>query len=173
VPDSPAAALLSWAADFEGGTVNDPALLDGSLAPGERPAVRLGPACAVDLRIDPDGPVVTSAGATGTVLATDRRVTLIWAGGRESWSWSEDVEEVIALRDGLGVAWTPSAARWAGGVDHLEGLVVPALASGDRPAPAETRPLFVDWMKVAVAWRAHRDGGLAPWRAEFRQRYRV
>jgi len=153
--------------------VNGPSLLDGSLEPGERPAVRLGPACAVDLRIDPDGPVVTSAGATGTVLATDRRVVLICEGGTESWSWSDDVGEVTALRDGLGVAWTPSAARREAGVAHLEGLVVPALATGARPSPAETRTMFVDWMKVMVAWRAYQDGGLARWRAGFRQRYRV
>ena len=80
---------------------------------------------------------------------------------------------MTALRDGLGVAWTPSAARLDAGANQLEGLVIPGLAAGNRPAPAQTRPMFVDWMKVVVAWRASRDGGLARWRAEFRDRYRV
>jgi hypothetical protein len=173
VPESPATELLSWADDFEAGAVNDPSLLDGSLDPGEYPAVRLGPACAVALRIEATGPVVTSVGQTGTVLATNVRVHIIGDGNRSTWMWSDDVGEVIALRDGLGVAWTPSRARLETGVNHLEGLVIPDLAAGKRPAPAETRSMFVDWMKLMVAWRASRDGGLARWRAEFRDRYRV
>ncbi len=173
MPESPARELLSWAEEFEAGAVNDPSLLDGSLESGERPAVRLGPACAVHLRIEATGPVVTEAGATGTVLATDRRVCLVGGAITETWEWGRDVDEVIALRDGLGVAWTPSAARLDAGARQLEGLVIPALAAGNRPNPADTRPLFVDWMKVVVAWRANRDGGLARWRAEFRDRYRV
>ena len=173
MPDTPARELLSWAEDFEAGAVSDPSLLDGSLAPGERPAVRLGPACAVRLRIEATGPVVTDAGACGTILATDRRVSLLAGATTESWEWGTDVTEVVALRDGLGVAWMPSAARQDAGANQLEGLVIPALAAGNRPVPAQTRPLFVEWMKVVVAWRANRDGGLAPWRAEFRDRYRV
>ncbi len=135
--------------------------------------MRLEPACAVGLRIEATGPVVTSAGAPGTVLATNQRVSILSGEGRTSWTWADDVAEVISLRDGLGVAWTPSAPRWESGVRHLEGLVVPAVASNERPNPVETRPLFVDWMKIVVAWRAYRDGGVARWRAEFRDRYRV
>ena len=173
MPDTRARELLSWAEDFEAGAVSDPSLLDGSLEPAERPAVRLGPACGVRLRIEATGPVVTEVGARGTVLATDRRVLLLAGATTETWAWATDVAEVIALRDGLGVAWMPSATRRDAGVNQLEGLVVPALAAGHRPVPAETRPMFVDWMKVVVAWRANRDGGLDRWRAEFRDRYRV
>ena len=165
------ASLLAWADEFEAGVINDPALLDGSLDPGEHVAVRLGPVVEATLAIAPV-PTVASAGATGTLLATDRRVQLLMDGavGRQ-WIWAIDVGQVVVLRDGLGVQWNPSDARWAAGATRLEGLVVPALVRGKRLDPSEVRVMFPEFMKVQAASRAHQPGGLRQWVAEFRQRY--
>jgi hypothetical protein len=165
------ASLLSWADEFAAGLINDPALLDGSLDLGEHVAVRLGPVVEVTLAVAPV-PTVATSGATGTLLATDRRIQLLVDGalGRQ-WIWSSDVGGVVALRDGLGVQWTPSESRRAAGATRLEGLVVPALVEGKGLAPGAVRVLFPEFMKVQAAWRAHQPGGLADWAAEFRQRY--
>jgi hypothetical protein len=164
-------ALLSWADEFAAGLINDPALLDGSLDPGERIAVRVGPVVEATLAIAPV-PTVASSGATGMLLATDRRVRLSVDDmpGRQ-WMWGTDVGAVVALRDGLGVQWSPSEARWAAGATQLEGLVVPALVRGQHAKPGDVRALYPEFMKVQAAWRASQAGGLAAWVAEFRQRY--
>jgi hypothetical protein len=165
------ASLLSWADEFAAGQINDPALVDGSLDPGEHVAVRLGPVVEATLAVAPV-PTVASAGATGILLATDRRIQLLVDGavGRQ-WVWATDVGMVVALRDGLGVQWSPSESRRAAGVTRLEGLVVPALVHGRGLEPSEGRVMFPEFMKVQAAWRAHEPGGLAEWAAEFRQRY--
>jgi hypothetical protein len=117
-------------------------------------------------------PTVASSGATGILLATDRRIQLLVDGavGRQ-WLWATDVGNVVTLRDGLGVQWSPSESRRAAGVTRLEGLVVPALVQGRGLGPSEVRVMFPEFMKVQAAWRAHQPGGLAEWAAEFRQRY--
>jgi hypothetical protein len=165
------ASLLSWADEFAAGLISDPALLDGSLEPGEHVAVRLGPVVEATLAVAPV-PTVASSGETGTLLATDRRVRLLVDGavGRQ-WVWATDVGMVVALRDGLGVQWNPSESRREEGATRLEGLVVPALVQGKGLEPSEVRVLFPEFMKVQAAWRAHQPGGLADWAAEFRQRY--
>jgi hypothetical protein len=165
------AGLLAWADEFAAGTVNDPALLDGSLDPGEHVAVRLGPVVEATLAMAPV-PTVASSGATGTLLATDRRIRLlIDTAGPRQWSWATDVDALVAIRDGLGVQWSPSEARVAAGATRLEGLVVPALVRGKRLTPDEVRVTYPEFMKVQAAWRASRPGGLAAWVAELRQRY--
>ena len=165
------ASLLAWVDEFAAGLVNDPALVDGSLEPGEHVAVRLGPVVEATLAIAPV-PTVASSGATGILLATDRRIQLLGDGMvNRQWVWATDVGMVVALRDGLGVQWNPSETRWAAGATRLEGLVVPALVEGRRLEPGEGRVLFPEFMKVQAAWRAHQPGGLAEWAAEFRQRY--
>jgi hypothetical protein len=165
------AGVLSWAEEFAAGRINDPALLDGSLDPGEHVAVRIGPVVAATLALAPV-PTVASAGATGTLLATDRRVQLLVGGTvDQQWTWSEDVDTLIPIRDGLGVQWSTSPSRLAAGATHLEGLVVPALVRGERQSPEQVRALFPEFMKVQAAWRASQPGGVAAWATEFRQRY--
>lgn len=169
-----AAAMLSWSADFQAGRVADAHVPPATLASGEHLAVRIAPVCEVGLTIEVDGPVVNEVCGTGVLIATDRRVLCGHDDGSNTeWYWARDVDSVTALRDGLGACWSPSAERYASGVHHLEGLVIPALAAGRSLPPTETRPGFVDWVKVQVAWRASQPGGVDLWRNEFRRRYRV
>jgi hypothetical protein len=164
-------ALLAWSEEFEAGMVNDPALLDGTLDRGERVAVRGAPITTVRLEVKREGPAVTGAGSTGSMLATDRRVLLAAGGDIMSWWWARDVGEVTPLRNYLGVMWSPSEARFEAGAG-LEGLVLPEFARGDDPLPPADAGLRSLWVKVQVAWRASQPGGVADWRAEFSQRHR-
>jgi len=170
-PNPEVAALLSWSAEFEAGMINDPALVDGTLAPDERVAVRAAPVTAVTLRGEQAGPVVTGVGDTGTMLATDRRVLLMVDGGQNvGWSWAGDVGEVTPLRNFLGVMWSPSPARYATGA-RLEGLALPKFARGEQPLPPPDAALRALWTKVEVAWRASQPGGVVAWQDQFRRRY--
>lgn len=165
------AALLSWAEEFDAGVVNDPALVDGTLDPAEKVAVRVGPVVYAILAIAPE-PTVRSSDATGILLATDRRLRLLVDRAvSKQWTWSEDIDMLTPLRDGLGVMWSPSEAWTAAGGPHPEGLVVPELVKGKRLKPEQMRAVFPEFMKVQAAWRASQPGGLAAWVAEFRQRY--
>jgi hypothetical protein len=170
------AKVLAWADDFEAGRVEDPARAAGILEPGERPALRRGPVTAVAVGVVRQGDTVTGVGvtgvgSTGTMLATDRRLLLFCEDGSvQSWDWHRDVDEVTAVAEGVGVEWSPSEARQAAGVRHVEGLVLPAYAHGDPPPAAKTRPDLFEWIKVQAAWRASRPGGLAAWRDELGRR---
>jgi hypothetical protein len=170
-PNPEVAALLAWSEEFEAGMVNDPALVDGRLAPGERVAARSAPITSVTLEVKREGAEVTGVGSTGSMLATDRRVLLEVPGGDTlSWSWADDVDRVTPLRNFLGAMWTPSDARYQAGV-RLEGLVLPEFARGADPMPPAGAALRSLWVKVQAAWRASQPGGLDAWRAEFRRRY--
>jgi hypothetical protein len=168
------AALLAWSEAFEAGAIHETALPDGTLALGERLAVRAAPVTAVTLHVEREGPVVTGVGATGVMVATDQRVVLLAAGGEtqplQHWSWASDVAGVTPLRNFLGAMWTPSPARYQEGV-RLEGLVVPEFADGDQLLPPADASLRSVWVKVQVAWRASQPGGVEAWRREFRGRY--
>jgi hypothetical protein len=170
-PNSEVAALLAWSTDFEAGMINDPGLVDGTLAPGERVAARAELVTAVTLKVELAAPVVTGVGDTGAMLATDRRVFLMLAGGQTfAWTWASDVGEVTPLRNFLGVMWSPSPARYAAGA-RLEGLVTPEFARGENPLPRSDPALRSLWIKVQGAWRASQPGGVEAWRDEFRRRY--
>jgi hypothetical protein len=170
-PNPEVAALLAWSRDFEAGMVNDPALVDGTLAPGELVAVRAAPITAVTLEVRPERPVITGVGATGVMVATDRQVLLFVADAEPlAWSWADDVGAVTPLRNFLGAMWTPSDARCRAGA-RLEGLVVPEFARGDKPLPIADEAVRTVWVKVQVAWRATQPGGVDAWRVEFRRRY--
>lgn len=172
-PNPVVGEMVAWVADFEAGRVAAEGVPTGVLQPGERLAIVLTPVTAAVLALGPV-PTVSQAGATGTLVATDRRVLLLPAQGDaepRSWSWASDVGEVTPLRDGLGVCWTPSAARHAAGVRHIEGLVVPELTAGGRPAAHPGR--FVAFGKVQAAWRASQPGGADLWLSELRQRFRA
>jgi hypothetical protein len=165
------AALLAWSKDFEAGTVSDPAATDGTLNRGERVAVRAAPIAAVTLDVQREGAVVTGVGATGAMLATNRRVMLLTPNGQTlAWSWVDDIGQVTPLRNFLGAMWSPSESRYDAGV-RLEGLVLPEFARGDGPLPAADAALRSLWVKVQVAWRASQPGGVGAWRTEYRQRY--
>jgi hypothetical protein len=162
---------MAWSKDFEAGMVNDPALLDGTLTPGELVAVRAAPVTAVTLDVQRDGAVVTGVGATGAMVATNRQVVLLVAGSAAvTWSWVDDVGQVTPLRSHLGVMWSPSEPRYDAGV-RLEGLVIPEFARGAQPLPGADAALRSLWVKVLVAWRASQPGGVGAWRSEFRRRH--
>lgn len=151
--------------------VNDPALVDGSLTPGELVAVRAAPITSVTLDVQREGAVVTGVGSTGSMVATNRQVALLVAGGEAvTWSWVDDVGQVTPLRNYLGVMWSPSESRYEVGV-RLEGLVIPEFARGDQPLPDADAALRSLWIKVLVAWRATQPGGVGAWRTEFRRRH--
>jgi hypothetical protein len=165
------AALLAWSKDFEAGRVGDPAATDGILNRGERVAVRAAPIAAVTLDVQREGAVVTGVGATGAMVATNRRVMLLIPDGQTlAWSWVDDIGQVTPLRNFLGAMWSPSERRYDAGV-RLEGLVLPEFALGDGPLPAADAALRSLWVKVQVAWRASQPGGVSAWRTEYRQRY--
>jgi hypothetical protein len=165
------AALLAWSKDFEAGRVSDPAATDGTLNRGERVAVRAAPIAAVTLDVQREGAVVTGVGATGAMLATNRRVMLLVPDGQTlAWSWADDIGQVTPLRNFLGAMWSPSESRYDAGV-RLEGLVLPEFARGDGPLPAADAALRSLWVKVQVAWRATQPGGVSAWRTEYRHRY--
>jgi hypothetical protein len=165
------AALLAWSKEFEAGLVNDPAATDGTLNRGERLAVRAAPITAVTLDVQREGAVVTGVGATGAMLATNRRVILLVPEGETlAWSWADDVGQVTPLRNFLGAMWSPSESRFDSGV-RLEGMVLPEFARGECPLPAVDTAVRNLWVKVQVAWRASQPGGVGAWRTEYRQRY--
>jgi hypothetical protein len=169
--NSEVAALLAWSEDFEAGMFNDPALIEGTLTPGELVAVRAALMTAATLDVQRDGAVVTGVGVTGAMLATNQRVLLQPPGGeRVAWSWTDDVGQVTPLRNFLGAMWSPSETRYRTGV-RLEGLVLPEFARGETPLPVADAGLRSVWIKVQVAWRASQPGGVRAWRTEFRRRY--
>jgi hypothetical protein len=163
---------LEWSEVFEAGRLRDPSLTDGTLEPGERFAVRIGPVKQVTFAatITCD---VASTGATGTLVATDRRVLLLDGTAIiGQWVWKTGVKRVSQLISGRGVLWSASAERDAAGVLPLEGLVDPAYTSfRDRVSRAEMRVGELEFMKVQIAWRASQPGGLTAWREDFRAKY--
>jgi hypothetical protein len=173
-PSPVVADMLEWADRFERGDLSDPAMVDGTLEPGERFAIRIGPLVEAELEVTPEGPRVLRRGITGSLVATDRRVILEPAEGgvgARQWRWDADVDGVTMLRAGLGVMWAPSEARHEAGERHLTGAVLDAFAKGEVTAaegPTELLPMF---MRVQVAWRASRPGGLDEWRREFVARF--
>lgn len=155
--------LLHHADRLEAGLLTDSVRLDE----GERFAVRVEGAAAVDLTILETGPHVTRLHATGDAVATDRRL-LVVAGGevQHAWAW-EDASDLTLLRDGLGVALLPSAALHAAGTRTLFGTVARRLLEHPPPEPAETVPLGLRWLMVEAAWWASRDD-LLGWRERLR-----
>ncbi|MGD0834901.1 MAG: hypothetical protein ABSA40_10885 [Candidatus Dormibacteria bacterium] len=160
--------LLIWSYAFEAGELRDPALSDGTLEPGERFAVRIAPVKQVTFSATPNLEVATT-GATGSLVASDRRVVLLdGATVLGGWVWEADVSGVTSIHNGRGVLWSPSARRHAEGARRLEGLVVPAYTSHlDRVTRDEVLAGMLQFMKVQVAWRAGQPGGIAAWREEF------
>ena len=146
--------------------VNDPALVDGTLDPAERVAVRMGPLISVGLR--PAGTVaaVAAVGATGTLLATDRRMLLLLDDGAVAaeWAW-RDVAEVRFIPSGAGVTLLPTRERFEQGV-RVEGVVEPWFARGEPPPPEPKVATVLGLWKVEGAWRSGQPGGLAAWREE-------
>jgi hypothetical protein len=163
---------LEWSDGFEAGRLRDPSLTDGTLERGERFAVRIGPVRQVTFAATPTCDVA-STGATGTLVATDRRALLLDGTAIiGQWVWRADVRRVSQLISGRGVLWSPSAERDPEGLLPLEGLVVPAYRSfRDRVPVAEARAGELLFMKVQIAWRASQAGGLSAWREDFRARY--
>ncbi len=167
-PQSAPQLLLRWSYAFEAGELRDPSQSDGTLEPDERFAVRIAPVKQVTFSATPNLEVATT-GATGSLVATDRRVTLldgIAVAGQ--WLWGADVSGVTSIYNGRGVLWSPSAQRHAEGARQLEGLVVPAYTSHlDRVSRDEVLAGMLQFMKVQVAWRAGQPGGITAWREEF------
>ncbi len=163
---------LEWSDGFEAGRLRDPSLTDGTLERGERFAVRIGPVRQVTFAATPTCDVA-STGATGTLVATDRRVLLLDGTAIVGqWVWKADVKRVSQLISGCGVLWSPSAERDPEGLLPLEGLVVPSYTSfRDRVPGAEVRVGELLFMKVQIAWRASQPGGLSAWREDFRAKY--
>jgi hypothetical protein len=162
--------MLDWAALFEAGLLSDPARVDGTLAPGEQFAVRVGPIVAAQLAITPQVEVL-EAGPVGTLIATDRRAFVLVAGEvARQWEWRTDVARVTALVGGIGAVWSPTPERHAAGV-RLEGVVLPGYVAGERLPADDARLWMPEFMKVTVAWRAGEPGGVDAWRHEFRRRH--
>lgn len=155
--------LLHFADRLEAGLLDDPFRPDE----GERFAVRVAGAAAVDLTLLEHGPHVTRLHATGDAVVTDRRLLVVADGEvQHAWSWA-DVGDLTLLRDGLGVALLPSAALHAAGTRTLFGAVTRRLLEHPAPSPAETVPLGLRWLMVEGAWWASR-GELAGWRERLR-----
>ncbi len=171
-PVSPLVAeLFEWAAQFEAGSLSDPALIDGTLEPGERFAVRVGPVTAVEFVVDAPRPDVAAAGPTGSLVATDRRALLQTDGGVAlQWGWGTDIEAVTALSGGVGLMWLVKDEDRASGM-ALRGVVIPAYARGELSHSDGAPPMQAVFKRVEVAWRASQPGGLAAWREQFAARY--
>ena len=158
--------VLEWSEAFEAGRLDDSAASDGILDPEERFALRTGPLKEVSFVRGATS--VRESGRTGELLATDHRCLLLdGATVTAQWIWSVDVARLAPLADGRGVVWSaPTHGR--GGAHHLRGLVVLPYASAREPIPmSEVRAGLLQFMKVQVAWRASRPGGVPAWRAEF------
>jgi hypothetical protein len=168
------AALFSWSDEFEAGLINDPALVDGTLEPGERVALRLGPVVHVTLAMSPT-PEIASIGRGGTLLATDRRALVLAddGGSPEEWWWATDVLGVTPLPGGIGVSMAPSQSRHDAGHTRMEALVVPQFVEGVPLDPATAKSLMFEFLKVRVASVARQPGAVAAWRTDFRRQYGV
>lgn len=160
-------AMLSWSEAFESGRIKDPYLADGTLAPDERFAVRIGALRRATLALSPE-PRVETAGPAANLVATDRPLVFVLDSGVEIWSSEEDLNRLAPLV-GLGVAWAPTRPDPDGGSSR-QAAVVPTLVYGRHPNGEELRALFPECIKVAVAWRATQPGGVAAWRSEFREK---
>ncbi len=161
--------LLQWSEIFESGRLRDRSLKDGTLQPGERFAVRIGPVKQVCFALTADS-TVESSGATGALVATDRRALLL-DGTRiiEELVWSRDIAGVVPLP--MYVVLAPSPERFAAGHGR-EGLAIPSYTSLRVPiqqGPARTG--LLNFTKVQVAWRASQPGGIPAWRYEFQREH--
>jgi hypothetical protein len=178
-PAGVVAEVLAWLDDFEAGMINDPGLVDGTLEPTEKVAVRTGPYTAVGMRPDSEFPTVTAIGPTGTLLGTDRRVLVLGAGPGErggadvlaEWSWSDDVANMRFIREGIGLAWMPRRDDVDPKAPVL-GLVEPWYAKRERPDSPPGRLHLVGLWKLEGAWRANQPGGTARWRQDLSEQYR-
>lgn len=163
--------MFEWADQFEAGSLVDPALIDGTLEPGERFAVRVGPVTAVEFLVDSPRPDVAGAGPTGSLVASDRRAVLQVPEGKDlEWRWDGDIEAVTALAGGVGVMWMARDGDRPSGM-VLGGVVLAAYARGGLSFSEGAPPMLVVFKRVEVAWRASQPGGLAAWREEFATRY--
>ena len=164
-PSPLAEEIFPWLDEFEAGMINDPALVDGTLPPDERVAVRAGPLAAVDLRPQGQDAAVGSVGLTGTLLATNQRAIIQASSGpAREWWWARDVNGLRFLPHSAGAAFLPTKARFEEGV-RVQGIVAPWYAHGDPP-PGPDRDLILTWWKLEGAWRASQPGGLVAWRQE-------
>jgi hypothetical protein len=164
-----AGEIFPWIDEFAAGMINDPALVDGTLAPGERVAVRTGPLAAVDLRPSGRDSVVSGVGITGSLLATDQRALILADGGlTREWRWDRDVAGVRFLSHRSGAVFLPTPERYEAGI-RLEGIVEPWFARGERPPPSPTREVALAWWKLEGAWRSAQPGGLTAWRTELQE----
>jgi hypothetical protein len=161
--------LLEWSYAFEAGDLQDPSLTDGTLQPGEHFAVRIGPVKQVTF-----APGATaeeeSQGATGTLVASDRRILLLdGTAVIGQWVWQTDVERVTRIANSQGLLWPPSPSKYAAGFHRAEGLVLPGYdPRGDRATLDKVLAREFEFSKVQVALSASQPGGVTAWRDEFR-----